>query len=260
MLTLGGQLSGAVAANRPGQVSGTLSGTHVQPGSESTSCTTINSNSSLANSYTGFYNSLANDSPNWGGGGPNSSIPVNQSGYRNATAGGEMVIEAWISICSSSAYTSLYDQWGPSSVTGGGELLANGHYEFTYGIYFHASCTNPVDSSNDDCGYETDWNLDLVTGVVTGPTTTNEGPPLGGPPPSQPYPANPTTSSAPSPKTPTQSPWWTPLTPERAGVLGAVLAGGALLAYLLVRRRPPPARSTATPATVPKTDTPPTGE
>jgi hypothetical protein len=180
---LSGQLTSTSGHTSLGHRTGGMPMTLTLRPSESSVCATINSNSSLARAYTGFYNSLANDSPNWGGIGPNITTPINQTGYLNATAGSHMVITAWESICESPAYASLYDAWGPTAVVSGSELdQENGHYLFSYGIYFHASCASPADLSNSGCGYETDWTLDLVTGGVVGPTTTNQGPPLGGPP------------------------------------------------------------------------------
>lgn len=201
--------------------------------SETAVCATINSNASLRQSYVGFYDSLANDSPNWGGTGPNSTPPVNQSGYRNASAGGQMVVDAWISICESPAYTTLYRQWGPTAVTSGSELAANGHYLFLYGIYFHASCTNPNDTASSECGYETDWTLDLVTGSVTGPVTTNEGPPLGGPP------LAPPSSGSSSWSFGGLSALWL-ATVAVAALLGAVAAAALVLTQLRRRGRRPP--------------------
>ena len=230
------QLAGLGAAPaRVAQYRGTATSWSAAP-TEAAVCATINSNASLRQSYVGFYDSLANDSPNWGGMGPNSTPPVNQSGYQNASAGSQMVVDAWISICESPAYTTLYRQWGPSAVTSGSELAANGHYLFLYGIYFHASCTNPNDTSSSECGYETDWTLDLVTGSVTGPVTTNEGPPLGGP-----RPAPPSSGSSSWNLGGLSAPWLATI--SVAVLLGAVAVAAVVLRRLRRRGRRPPRRS-----------------
>src|SRR5579863_9805026 len=130
-MILSGGILGFGVQDSAGHHAASPHGTFFHLASESPTCAGINGNSSLANSYSGFYYSLANNSPSFWQGGINSTPPVHQSGYRNASAGSQMVIQDWISICGSPAYSSLYSQWGPSSVVSGSELEANGHYVFS---------------------------------------------------------------------------------------------------------------------------------
>ena len=225
--------SGIGSPNSPGTVLPISLAVQPWVVSESPTCAAINSNTSLESSYAGLYYSLANNSPNWGVG-PNMTTPVNQSGYRNVTAGGQMVVDAWISICDSSQYTLLYTQWGRNSTSGGGELDgANGHYLFFYGFAYQLACPNLANSSAAPCSFETSWSVDLVTGAVVGPTTTNHG----------------NLHSHPLPYSPpggTNSSSILSLSPDQLyAVLGVTAAAVALLGVFVMRRargrnRPPP--------------------
>src|ERR1700686_2113666 len=67
--TVVGQPFGVTAGDSSGPEVADSSGTIFEMAAESPTCATINSNSSLVNSYTGFYYSLANNSPSfWQGG------------------------------------------------------------------------------------------------------------------------------------------------------------------------------------------------
>jgi hypothetical protein len=183
-LLIGGQVSVLFSAGPASAGAGSSMGIavigmyHPAAGSESTTCAMLNSNASLNGTYDGVYSQLPNES---GTAGPNSTQPLGQSGYPNETTGDRELITAWVSICDSPAFTALYEEWGPSSLEGGAELQGNGHYTTFYDFVYHASCSNPSVKGDGGCEYFTTWYVDLVTGNVTGPITTQGGTPLGAP-------------------------------------------------------------------------------
>lgn len=143
---------------------------------ERATCASINSNASLQANYDSIYSGLppANQS-----GAGNNSSEVGQAGYPNTTVGGAQLIAAWTAICESSAYLSLLAQFGASAATSGEQLNgATGHYQAIFGLAYQTTCTN---QPGFECGYQTNWYVDLVNGAVTGPITTSDGPPLGTP-------------------------------------------------------------------------------
>lgn len=149
--------------------------------SESLVCSKINPNSSLNSTYASIYNGL----PTGSGGhshGLNSTTETNQSGYPNLTVGGQQLIDAWISICESSVYQALYNEYGAKNITSGSQLNGStGHYQVDYGFVYYAACPSGSSSGNDSCELFTTWYVDLVTGSVDGPVTTEGGTPLGTP-------------------------------------------------------------------------------
>ncbi len=146
-------------------------------------CTTINSNATLSNWYSGLYDSLANNSKDWAGG-INVTPPDNQSAYPKIADGDRLLIAAWSTICDSAPYQALYGAWGASHLTSGSQLNgSSGHYEFNYGFVYLAPCSDPTVRANGSCEFFTTWTVDLVTEALSGPTTTREpAEALGGPP------------------------------------------------------------------------------
>lgn len=204
-----------------------------------TTCSTLNSNVSLNGTIEEIYRGLPNVSQTWSPS-SNSSMPTNESGYPTQTAADAELIGAWASICASPIYVALLGEWGTNNVTGGLALNGStGHYQVNFGVYWHAACANPANNADGYCQHSTTWYVDLVTGQVDGPITTEwAGPPTGwGPPPFQ--------------GDPTQSPasgagggWFSQLPSAEGWVLVAGLGAAAvatlLCATLLYRRRKRP--------------------
>ena len=207
--------------------------------SGATTCSTLNSNASLNGTIEEIYRGLPNVSQTWSPA-SNSTMPTNESGYPTQTEADAELIAAWTSICSSPTYVALLGEWGTNNTTGGLALDGpTGHYQVNFGIYWHAACANPANNVDGYCQHSTTWYLDLVTGQVDGPVTTEwGGPPLGwGPPP---YEGGPPQSPASGPRVG----WFSQLaTPEgwvlMAG-LGAAAVAAVLSATLLYRRRKRP--------------------
>jgi hypothetical protein len=151
--------------------------------SERANCAAINSNQSLQSTYAGIYENLPSGSTNSTNGppsNPNKTSSPGQSSYPNVTTGTQQLVNAWISICDSPAYTALYEQWGPTHTFGGSQLNGTtGHFQTFYGFNYPTPCTA---SGNSSCGYATTWYVDLVTGNISGPWLTEDGTPLGSAP------------------------------------------------------------------------------
>lgn len=204
-----------------------------------TECSTLNSNASLNGTIEEIYRGLPNVSQTWSPA-SNSTMPTNESGYPTQTGADAELIAAWASICASPTYIALLGEWGANNTTGGLALDGpTGHYQVNFGIYWHAACADPANNADGYCQHSTTWYLDLVTGQVDGPTTTEwAGPPPGwGPPP--------------APGDSTQSPgggsgdgWFSQLPPAEGWVLvvglGAAAVAAVVCATLLYRRRERP--------------------
>jgi hypothetical protein len=134
---------------------------------ETATCASINSNASLNQTYFSMYQ--------------NSSGSTNRS-YPNISVGEQQLHDAWVSICESGPYMSLYDQVisNPSAMgsfsSGSGQNGTTGEYEAVFGFTYLASCSNPSDFGSSGCEYVTNWYVDLGTGSTTGPVTIAETP------------------------------------------------------------------------------------
>jgi hypothetical protein len=150
-----------------------------QVAAETATCASINSNVSLNRTYLYVYQNLSGSNSSAG---PNGTPGVGQAGYPNVSTGERQLHDAWVSICESAAYETLYQQFGSAGITSGLQLDgSSGHYDADYGYIYLASCSNSADFSSTGCEYLTSWYIDLATGGVTGPITTSGGTPLGGP-------------------------------------------------------------------------------
>jgi len=203
-------------------------------------CASLNSNASLNGTIAGIYHGLPNVTQYWTPA-SNSTRPANESAYPSQSAADIELIGAWLSICQSSGYQILLDQWGSGNATGGLDLnWSTGHYQVNFGIYWHAACSNWAGNGSGYCQHSSTWSFDLVTGTVDGPITVEwGGPPLGwGPPPA------PTTSDPQSNTGTTGSRILTLPSTQVVALLGAIAisaVGVSLLTILLRRRRTPPA-------------------
>jgi hypothetical protein len=203
---------------------------------ESALCASIEPNATLRAEYAQVYDGLAN-ATQAGSGGGNGSQLKNQSAYPNVTVGTAQLISAWSQICDSPSYAALYQRWGLANVTEGGQLLASGYYQESYGFHYWASCENSTIANSSGCQWDSDWNVNLATGNVTGPYTTRDDSLPGG------YPGGPSGPSSPGNSTAKE--------PTAAGpsysatyqllALGAISIALVALAAVVVRRgRAPP--------------------
>jgi hypothetical protein len=138
------------------------------------SCAAILSNASLDSTYAAVYSNLPNVTRN-STSGPNETAPVGQVGYPSLAVGGLQLQVAWNSICSSSAFQSTYRSQGASAVQSGMSLnLTTGYFQASYGFAWPVPCTKAV-GSNEVCERSILWYVNLSTGAVNGPVTTNWG-------------------------------------------------------------------------------------
>jgi hypothetical protein len=134
---------------------------------ETATCAAITSNASLNQTYISMYQ--------------NSSGSTNSS-YPNVSVGEQQLHDAWVSVCESGPFRTLYQQVisNPSAKgslsSGLGQNGTTGEYEAVFGFTYFASCSNPSDFSSSGCEYVTNWYVDLGTGSITGPVTIAETP------------------------------------------------------------------------------------
>lgn len=199
-------------------------------------CGAINSNATLNDTYAGMYANLPNVSGSWSPS-SNTTPPVNQSGYPSVPVGEEQLIGAWLSICHSPAYVSDFASLGSSSLTSGLRLNGTtGYYQATYGFEWSSSC--PSGSQSFPCQRSITWYVNLATGAVDGPLTSEWSPPPLGPSP---------VVSAPAPSTPGHSVFG--LSPAVVDVLVAVgLLAGAIGVTAAVRAWRPGRSSSSRPS------------
>jgi hypothetical protein len=136
-------------------------------------CATIATNVSLNRTYSYAYNASQS------GGGNFSS--TNQSGsYPNLTVGDQQLHSAWVSICESPQFSTLYVQFGAQALTKNLEPNASsGHYQASFTFLYLASCNTPTNFSSSGCEYLTAWYVDLFSGQMNGPITSSGGTPGG---------------------------------------------------------------------------------
>jgi hypothetical protein len=162
---------------------------------EAAVCTQLQSNTSLDRTYAYAYNITTG----------NQSITTNQSNvteppsntsriarehagsYPNDTVGGGQLIAAWISICDSPEFQSIYTAAtaeGDDGVqTNLGLNASSGIFQASYSFIYLASCNNPSNFSSTACEWVTNWYVTLTNGTVQGPITTSGGPGGGSPGP-----------------------------------------------------------------------------
>ncbi|MCI4317436.1 MAG: hypothetical protein L3J96_02765 [Thermoplasmata archaeon] len=111
----------------------------------------------------------------------NSSGSTNHS-YPNISVGERQLHDAWVSICESGPFQTLYNQIASNPSANGGftsELGQNGstgEYDAVFGFNYLASCSDAMDFSSSGCDYLTRWFVDLGTGSAAGPVTIAETP------------------------------------------------------------------------------------
>lgn len=186
LLAVGAPLAGPMA-----HVAGGSTGSYASPAgarlsptvSAGPTCAAINSNGSLNATYTQTYDGLPATQTDSAGAPYNTTAEQGKNAYPNLTTGDRQLVDAWNSICGSAAYTALYDQWGPSSIFSGGQLLSNGFYQVNFGFSYHASCSNSTDNSSSACQWSSTWYVNLSGGQLTGPILTQDHSlPSGAPP------------------------------------------------------------------------------
>jgi hypothetical protein len=110
------------------------------------------------------------------GNGPIYSTPPGPAAYPSEAVAQAQVVRAWYSLCQSSAYNRLVQEWGAQSASGSGATVRNatGIFELTGYIDWqaaHDSCVSMGNESWPCYGFGT-WLINVATGAYAGPVTT----------------------------------------------------------------------------------------
>ena len=204
--------------------------------SSATSCSVLLPNATLDASVAAVYSELVNLSESGGGGNRsggsgNSSQALNISRYPSESNATLEVRGWWSTLCGSTQFTGLIQQWGAGNFTWTTDLGSSGVF-WQFEEWWSSSCTIPSVGSFGGCQYAEGWTGSLETGNLTGPVTT-ASPPCGetkcpvyvlpgkpSPPPPSPY-----------------GPWLSFL--KEYGIVIGLAAAAAVATVLVVRSRGP---------------------
>jgi|HubBroStandDraft_4_1064222.scaffolds.fasta_scaffold107588_2 hypothetical protein len=136
-------------------------------------CAADDSNATLIEGIVHLYQGNGNTSGS--GSGLINQGPPGFGAYPSESAAETNVINGWLSICQSSAFYGLVQQWGPQNNTWDGlDQNSTGVYEDVFTVTWtaaDASCT-PNPGPNGTCFGSAVWLVNVASGVVAGPNTS----------------------------------------------------------------------------------------
>jgi hypothetical protein len=148
---------------------GPASGPHVT----AAQCAADDSNATLIQGIVNLYQGNGNTSGS--GSGLINQGPPGFGAYPTESVAETNVIDGWLSICQSSAFYGLVQQWGPQNNTWDGlDQNSTGVYEFVFTVTWtapDASCT-PNPRPNGNCYGSAVWLVNVASGSVAGPNTS----------------------------------------------------------------------------------------
>ncbi|MCI4317435.1 MAG: hypothetical protein L3J96_02760 [Thermoplasmata archaeon] len=133
-------------------------------------CAADDSNATLIEGVVYLYQGNGNASGS--GSGLINQVPPGFGAYPSESVAEINVINGWLSICQSSAFYELVQQWGPQNNTWDGlDQNSTGVYEDVFTVTWNApgsSCT-PNPGPNEDCFGAEVWLLNVASGAISGP-------------------------------------------------------------------------------------------
>lgn len=138
-------------------------------------CAAEESNASLTQIIVHLYQGNGNTSGS--GSGLIYQGPPGPSAYPSEATAEQNVIDGWQSVCQSTAYGSLVQEWGPPNYPVNA-LAQNqtGVYEFVAAVTWQAPNSSCSQTWGDGCTGSAQWLINVASGTVTGPTTSYTSP------------------------------------------------------------------------------------